>query len=96
LDDLTDWLTHPSDSQFYRLPIAVLQSQSLFSLFHLESLTVDERGWLMIDPAKKVHGQIYSILGDKSEVVGIQGRDVVDIGSGVRAIVSALVGEVSH
>jgi len=50
----------------------------------------------MIDPAKKVHGQIYSILGDKSEVVGIQGRDIVDIGSGVRAIVSALVGEVSH
>jgi len=49
----------------------------------------------MIDPAKKVHGQIYSILGDKSEVVGIQGRDIVDIGSGVRAIVSPLVGDVS-
>jgi hypothetical protein len=33
-------------------------------------------------------------LGDKSEVVGIQGRDIVDIGSGVRAIASSLVGEV--
>lgn len=49
----------------------------------------------MVDPAKKVHGQIWSILGDKSEVVGIQGRDVVDVGSGIRGIVSALIGEVS-
>jgi hypothetical protein len=49
----------------------------------------------MEDPAKKVHGQLWSILGDKSEVVGLQGRDIVDVGSGVRAIVSALVGEVS-
>ena len=48
----------------------------------------------MIDPAKKVHGQIKSILGDKSEVVGVQGRDIVDIGTGVRAIASSLVGEV--
>jgi hypothetical protein len=48
----------------------------------------------MVDPAKKVHGQIKSILGDKSEAVGIQGRDIVDIGSVVRAIASSLVGEV--
>ena len=34
-------------------------------------------------------------MGDKSEVVGIQGRDIVDIGSGVRAIASSLLGEVS-
>jgi hypothetical protein len=52
-------------------------------------------GELIVDPAKKVHGQIKSILGDKSEVVGVQGRDIVDIGSGVRAIASSLVGEVS-
>jgi hypothetical protein len=51
-------------------------------------------GGLTVDPAKKVHGQIKSILGDKSEVVGIEGRDIVDIGSGVRAIASSLVGEV--
>jgi hypothetical protein len=50
----------------------------------------------MVDPANKVHGQIKSILGDKSEIVGIQGRDIVDIGSGVRAIASSLVGEVSE
>lgn len=49
----------------------------------------------MTDPAKKVHGQIKSILGDRSEVVGVQGRDIVDVGSGIRAIVSTLVGEVS-
>jgi hypothetical protein len=53
------------------------------------------KGELIVDPAKKVHGQIKSILGDKSEVVGVQGRDIVDIGSGVRAIASSLVGEVS-
>jgi len=51
---------------------------------------------LMVDPAKKVHGQIKSILGDNSEVVGVQGRDIVDIGSGVRAIASSLVGDVSE
>jgi hypothetical protein len=55
----------------------------------------ESRAELIVDPAKKVHGQIKSILGDKSEVVGIQGRDIVDIGSGVRAIASSLVGEVS-
>lgn len=49
----------------------------------------------MTDPAKKVNGQIQSILGDKSEVVSIQGRDITDIGSGVKNIVLALVGEVS-
>lgn len=49
----------------------------------------------MTDPAKKVNGQIKSILGDKSEGVSIQGRDITDIGSGVKNIVLALVGEVS-
>jgi hypothetical protein len=55
--------------------------------------TAEEDG-LMIDPAKKVHGQLGSILGDKSHVVGVQGRDIVDIGSGIRAIVAGLIGEV--
>jgi hypothetical protein len=93
LDDLTDWLnlSLESHSQFHRLPVAILQSTSALGYCSGPGVRVE----LILDPAKKVHGQIKSILGDKSEVVGVQGRDIVDIGSGVRAIASSLVGEVS-
>lgn len=93
MDDLTHWLNHhaePDDStEFHRLPIAILQSELL------SSLTLGKMTKLMIDPGKKVHGQLSTILGtQRSEVVGVQGRDILDIGTGIRAIVSGLLGDV--
>jgi hypothetical protein len=51
----------------------------------------------LADPGKKVHGQLYTILGNqRSEVVSVQGRDILDISSGIRAIVSGIIGDVSR
>ena len=95
MDDLTHWLNHQAETdfsktQFHRIPIAILQSKLL------SSLTLGKMTKLMIDPGKKVHGQLSTILGtQRSEVVGVQGRDILDIGTGIRAIVSGLLGDVS-